>query len=100
MLEAAGVALDAVGVGHLGKKGTQGVLLSGNSTEPLLYPRIDEVIRAIKNGGSDSASSMFMRLYSNFYYGEKVEAVADVLNQDDYVRVSLDAGSGLQPPIL
>ncbi|MDD5356031.1 MAG: UTP--glucose-1-phosphate uridylyltransferase, partial [Candidatus Omnitrophica bacterium] len=72
-------------------QGFQGVgisefALAGNSTEPLLYPEIEEVIKAIKGIGSS------LRLYSNFYYGEKAVNAAKYLSQGDIIRVSLDSG--------
>ncbi len=61
--------------------------LAGNSTEPLLYPRIEEVMRTIKRSGSGC------RLYSNFQYGDRIFDVACLLDERDLIRISLDAGS-------
>ena len=60
--------------------------LAGNSTEPLLYPQIDEVIKAIKQTGAAC------RLYSNFQLGDRILGVVDQLDDRDLIRVSLDAG--------
>src|SRR3989339_91383 len=66
--------------------GVQRVLFSGNSTEPLLYPDIDKVIKVVKESG------LSLKLFSNFYYGEKLLNVAKYLRQGDTIRISLDAG--------
>jgi wyosine [tRNA(Phe)-imidazoG37] synthetase (radical SAM superfamily) len=68
--------------------GLRRIVLSGNSTEPLLYPRIDEVIRTIH------ATGMNWVLYTNLYYGRRIiDAVLDCAQPGDVLRVSLDAGN-------
>jgi len=62
----------------------QGILLSGNCTEPLLYPRIDEVVHAVKITG------LRLRVYSNFYYGDRFLPAVRFLDKRDYLRVSID----------
>ena len=61
--------------------------LAGNSTEPLLYPRIEDVIGAIKDIGSA------VRLYTNFQYGKSILKLVPRLQETDLIRISLDAGS-------
>jgi len=60
--------------------------LAGNCTEPLLYPRIKEVINTIKEINSS------VRLYSNFLYGNKIYGIVPELDERDIIRISLDAG--------
>ena len=67
--------------------GVPKVLISGNSTEPLLYPAISEVISSIKQHG------MQLRLYSNFHFGERLVTIADRLAGGDVIRISLDGAS-------
>lgn len=74
-------------ISSLATRGVPELVISGNSTEPLLYPWIDEVIQAAKQGG------MRVTLYSNFHYGHRLLPVAHVLDEGDAIRISLDAGS-------
>lgn len=67
--------------------GIQEFALAGNSTEPLLYPRIEEVIASIKAVGSA------VRLYTNFQHGERILDVVPKMGETDIIRISLDAGS-------
>lgn len=67
--------------------GVQDVVISGNSTEPLLYPWIEDLLVEIKKMG------LPFRLFSNFYYGFKLLKIAHLFDSDDIVRISLDAGS-------
>jgi organic radical activating enzyme len=62
----------------------EGILLSGNCTEPLLYPRIDELVHVIKKTG------FRLRVYSNFFYGERLLQTIKQWDERDYLRVSLD----------
>jgi wyosine [tRNA(Phe)-imidazoG37] synthetase (radical SAM superfamily) len=75
-------------IASLKGSGIRRIVLSGNSTEPLLYPRIEEVIRAIHAAGLNWV------LYTNLYYGQKMLNVAlDCSRPGDVLRVSLDAGN-------
>jgi wyosine [tRNA(Phe)-imidazoG37] synthetase (radical SAM superfamily) len=74
-------------IANLAGRGTKAVVLSGNSTEPLLYPRIDDVIRSVK------AAGLALRVFSNFYYGERLLEVVSHLTRHDLLRISLDAAS-------
>ena len=65
----------------------EGVLLSGNCTEPLLYPRIDEIVRIIKRNG------LRLRIYSNFYHGDRLLSTISLWNDHDFLRVSIDGFS-------
>lgn len=71
----------------LAGSGIGGVVLSGNSTEPMLYPWIEDTIRTIKE------ANLRFRLYSNFHYGSKIVPLASILGKRDVIRVSLDAAS-------
>lgn len=74
-------SLDAREVDH--------IVLSGNSTEPLLYPEIKELVCTIKEAGFG------LSLFSNFYYGKRIltDEVVSTFRPGDVIRVSLDAGS-------
>jgi len=64
------------------------IVLSGNSTEPLLYPGIRDVIKSIKRAG------MTFKLFTNFRDGEKViDVLISEATNNDLVRISLDAFS-------
>jgi wyosine [tRNA(Phe)-imidazoG37] synthetase (radical SAM superfamily) len=75
-------------IASLAGSGVRRIVVSGNSTEPLLYPRIEEVIQVIH--GAD----MNWVLYTNFYYGRKIiDAAVEFARPGDVLRVSLDAGN-------
>ena len=64
------------------------ILLSGNNTEPLLYPKIDNVLDEILN------NNMGFFLYTNFYNGnDKIRNILVNGDSSSFVRVSIDAGS-------
>lgn len=71
----------------IGAMGVTDMAISGNSTEPLMYEGIAEVLKKIKEEG------MNFRLFSNFYYGERIKEVIPKLQAGDVIRVSLDAAS-------
>ncbi|MBL7147822.1 MAG: radical SAM protein [Nanoarchaeota archaeon] len=63
------------------------ILLSGNNTEPLLYPYIPKVLDEILK------NNLNFFLYTNFYNGNK--EIREILvngDSNDFVRISLDAG--------
>jgi len=75
-------------IASLKDTGVRRLVLSGNSTEPLLYPRIGEVLQTIH------ASGMSWVLYTNFRYGANIiDAAVDYARRGDLLRVSLDAGN-------
>ncbi len=65
----------------------EGVLLSGNCTEPLQYPMIDEVVKLIKK------CNLGFRINTNFYQGDKLFDAVKLLDKRDFIRVSLDGFS-------
>lgn len=68
--------------------GINKVIISGNSTEPLLYPWIGAVIKSIKSSG------LGLGLFTNFYHGERVmDTLTRVATEGDLLRISLDAGT-------
>ena len=71
----------------LAGRGVHDVVLSGNSTEPLLYPAIVDVVRAVKEGG------LGITVFSNFFHGEQLLEAVPWLGDGDVVRISLDAGT-------
>lgn len=69
-------------------RGVRRIVLSGNSTEPLLYPGIGEVIETIHSIGLPWV------LFSNFYYGETIlDTAPGQALPGSTIRVSLDAFS-------
>jgi radical SAM protein with 4Fe4S-binding SPASM domain len=69
--------------------GIKRVVYSGNCTEPLLYPNIEDTIEIIRK------ANLEFSLYSNFYNAS--DSIIKVLTSkesiNDYLRISLDAGS-------
>ncbi|MBU2634177.1 MAG: radical SAM/SPASM domain-containing protein [Nanoarchaeota archaeon] len=64
------------------------IVISGNNTEPLIYPWIADVLRDVLENNLD------LFLYTNFYKGnnEVREALIEG-DTDSFVRISLDAGN-------
>jgi MoaA/NifB/PqqE/SkfB family radical SAM enzyme len=76
-------------IGSFNSTSVREVVFSGNCTEPLLYPEIVPAITACR------AAGLRFSLYSNFYYGDSdvIDALTSQDAVNDYVRISLDAGS-------
>lgn len=70
----------------MAQKGLKSVIVIGGG-EPTLYPKFQEVIRVIKDLGLQVA------MVSNGSGNKKIAEIADVLDENDWVRLSLDAGS-------
>ncbi len=67
-------------------KGLRSVIVIGGG-EPTLYPKFVETIRFMKSLG------LQVSIVSNGAGNEKIAQVADCLEKDDWVRLSLDAGT-------
>lgn len=70
----------------LAAKGLRSVIVIGGG-EPTVYPRFEETIRHMK------ALGLQVAIVSNGSRMRKILAVADCLGTEDWVRLSLDAGS-------
>lgn len=70
----------------LSKKGLKSVILIGGG-EPTLYPRFEEIVRFLKSKNLDVA------IVSNGTGLEKIENIAGLFTERDWITLSLDAGT-------
>lgn len=70
----------------MASKGLRSVIVIGGG-EPTLYPKFAEVIRFIKQLGLQVA------IVSNGTGNRKIAEIADCMDENDWVRLSLDSGS-------
>ncbi|MFQ5935014.1 MAG: radical SAM protein [Acidiferrobacterales bacterium] len=71
---------------EMAKRGLRSVIVIGGG-EPTVYPKFEEVIRRLK------ALKLKVGVVTNGSLPKKIRAVADVLEEGDWVRLSLDSGS-------
>ncbi len=70
----------------MAQRGLRSVILIGGG-EPTLYPGFPDFVRFLKDLGLDAA------VVSNGSRGDRLLEIADVLEERDWVRLSLDSGS-------
>ncbi|RLA52397.1 MAG: hypothetical protein DRR42_07645 [Gammaproteobacteria bacterium] len=70
----------------MAKKGLRSVIVIGGG-EPTLYPKFTEVIRFMKDLG------LQVSIVSNGTGNDKIAEVADCMDENDWVRLSLDSGT-------
>jgi organic radical activating enzyme len=70
----------------MAERGLKSVIVIGGG-EPTLYPKFEEVIRFMKSLGLQIA------IVSNGTGNDKIAKVADCMDSQDWVRLSLDSGS-------
>lgn len=71
---------------NLAERGLKSVIVIGGG-EPTMYPRFEEIIVFMKNLG------LKIGIVTNGGAMEKILAVAEYFDKDDWVRLSLDSGS-------
>jgi len=71
---------------EMAARGLRSVIVIGGG-EPTVYPKFEEVIRHLK------ALDIKIGVVTNGSLPKKIKAVADVLEPQDWVRLSLDSGS-------
>ena len=71
---------------YLGEKGLRSVIIIGGG-EPTAYKGFEEIVRHLK------AMNIQIGVVTNGSLMKKIEAVADALDERDWVRLSLDSGT-------